>query len=222
MVNEIAQEHVGAPQIAALRTRKSDASVVPTSVGVETNSATDLELVERTRVGEIEAFSHLVRRHEQLVYNLAYRFMRDQTLAEDMAQESFIKAFRLLKGFRGDCSFATWLYRVTCSVCLTELDKRKRRREVELTNSYEDQLATAPVPSSDTPELIRRCVSKLPDRYATIVSMYYLQDISYDEIARTMDVPMGTLKTWMHRARLRLRTLVESELSAHPSGDAFA
>ena len=75
----------------------------------------DLELVEQTKKGNQEAFSELVRRHQQVTYNLAYRYMRDATQAEDMAQEAFLKAFRLLNGFRGDSSFSTWLYRVTCS-----------------------------------------------------------------------------------------------------------
>lgn len=172
----------------------------------------DLALVQRTRAGEVEAFSELVRRHERIVFNLAYRFMRDNALAEDMAQEVFLKAFRLLHGFRGDCSFSTWLYRVTSSVCLTELNRRKRRGEVELTPSHEDETSTQPEETSDMPELVRRCVTKLPERYATIVSLYYLQEVPYEDIAETMRIPMGTLKTWMHRARLQLRKIVEKEL----------
>lgn len=172
----------------------------------------DLALVQRTRAGEVEAFSELVRRHERIVFNLAYRFMRDSVLAEDMAQEAFLKAFRLLHGFRGDCSFSTWLYRVTSSVCLTELNRRKRRGEVELTPTHEDETSTQPEEASDMPELVRRCVTKLPERYATIVSLYYLQEVPYEDIAETMKIPMGTLKTWMHRARLQLRKIVEKEL----------
>jgi RNA polymerase sigma-70 factor (ECF subfamily) len=172
----------------------------------------DLALVQRTRAGEVEAFSELVRRHERVVFNLAYRFMRDNALAEDMAQEAFLKAYRLLHGFRGDCSFSTWLYRVTSSVCLTELNRRKRRGEVEFTPSHEDEASTEPEPTSDMPELVRRCVTQLPERYATIVSLYYLQEVPYEDIAETMRIPMGTLKTWMHRARLQLRKIVEKEM----------
>ncbi|GMU93973.1 MAG: RNA polymerase sigma24 factor [Candidatus Hydrogenedentota bacterium] len=172
----------------------------------------DLALVAQTRAGDIEAFSHLVKRHERVVYNLAFRFMRDNSLAQDMAQEAFLKAFRLLDGFRGDCSFSTWLYRVTCSVCLTELSRRKRRGEVELTPVHANEVATQPEEASDTPELIRRCVTRLPERYAMIVTLYYLQEVSYEEIAEIMNIPMGTLKTWMHRARRQLRKIVEKEM----------
>ena len=175
----------------------------------------DLSLVDRTKAGDIEAFSELARRHERVVYNLAYRFMRDAVLAEDMAQEAFLKAYRLLNGFRGDCSFSTWLYRVTSSVCLTELSRRKRRGEVALTPTHVGEAATEPEETTDTPEMIRRCVMKLPDRYATIVTMYYLNEISYEEIAETLNIPMGTLKTWMHRARHQLRKIVEKEITSN-------
>ncbi|GMW02289.1 MAG: RNA polymerase sigma24 factor [Candidatus Hydrogenedentota bacterium] len=187
--------------------------------GVAMVDDSDLALVERTKAGDAEAFSVLVSRHERVVYNLSYRFMRDSALAEDMAQEAFLKAYRLLNGFRGDCSFSTWLYRVTSSVCLTELNRRKRRGEVELTPAHVNSKETAVEPDyvTDTPEMVRRCVSKLPDRYATILNLYYLQEIAYEEIAETMNIPLGTLKTWMHRARLQLRKIVEKELKKHES-----
>lgn len=174
----------------------------------------DVELVRRSQSGSREAFSELVRRHQHLVYNVAYRFMRDATLAEDMAQESFVKAYRLLKGFRGDCSFTTWLYRVTSTTCLTEISKRKRRKEVELTPESGGVIcSTEHKPADrDLKEQIRRCVTRLSDRYATIVTLYYLKGISYDEIAQIMDVPLGTLKTWMFRARKQLRYIIEKEL----------
>lgn len=176
--------------------------------------STDLTLVRRSQSGDREAFSELVRRHQHLVYNVAYRFMRDTSLAEDMAQEAFLKAFRLLKGFRGDCSFTTWMYRVTSSVCLTELSRRKRRGEVELHPETGEQLCvTEPKPvERDLKEQIRRCVTRLSDRYATIITLYYLNGVSYDEIAQVMEIPLGTLKTWMFRARKQLRNIVEEEL----------
>lgn len=175
----------------------------------------DLELVARAKKGDTEAFSTLVEHHQQLVYNLAYRFMRENALAEDMAQEAFLKAYRLLKGFRGDCNFSTWMYRVTASVCLTELNRRKKRIEIEVQPFHlRTELPTSAF-SSDAFEIIRRCVGKLCDRYATVITLYYLKETPYEEIAEYMQVPMGTLKTWMHRARNQLRKIVERELGFH-------
>lgn len=173
---------------------------------------TEQELVARAKAGDMEAFSVLVERCQSVVYNLSYRFMRDASLAEDMAQEAFLKAFRLLNGFRGECSFSTWMYRVTCSVCLTELNKRKKRDEVELLPEHgQEPPREDAVDRADLPELIRRSVNKLPDHYATVITMYYLNESPYEEIASAMKVPMGTLKTWMHRARQQLREIVERE-----------
>ena len=168
--------------------------------------------MKRAKRGSAEAFSVLVQRHQHIVYNLAYRYMRDSNSAEDMAQEAFLKGFRLLKGFRGDCSFSTWMYRVTSSVCLTEIARRKKRGEVQLDGhnggAYEDGKAEA----RDSADVIRRCVTQLPERYATIITMYYLQEMPYEEIAAAMAIPIGTLKTWMFRARKELRLVVEKEL----------
>jgi len=194
---------------------KSLAGSATLAPGVGNGEVTDLELVHQSQQGDPEAFSELVRRHQHVIYNVAYRFMRDSNLADDMAQEAFLKAYRLLKGFRGDCSFSTWMYRVTCSVCLTELNRRKRRAEVELQPKHDSLHSVDPPEDIDMPEKIRRCVGKLPDRYAKIITLYYLKGISYEEIAQVMEIPMGTLKTWMFRARKQLRQVVEEELQPH-------
>lgn len=178
-----------------------------------TRTMTDRELVEKAQAGDTACFDELVRRHQTIVYNLAWRYMREAAAAEDMAQEAFLKAFRMLSGFRGDSTFSTWMYRVTSSVCLTELNRRKRRGEVALTPAVEGQLSVEDAPASDTPDAIRRCVRKLPDHYAQIITLYYLQEASYEEIAEIMDVPLGTLKTWMHRARKQLREIVERDIA---------
>jgi len=185
----------------------------PIAIGGHTGDPlSDLELVNLSKQGDTDAFSELVRRHQHIVYNVSYRFMRDQALSEDMAQDAFLKAFRLLKGFRGDCSFSTWMYRVTCSVCLTELNRRKRRGEVELMPAHGGAAPDAALESSDLPDHIRRCVGLLPDHYAQVITLYYLKGVNYDEIADVMAIPMGTLKTWMFRARKQLRSIVEKEV----------
>ena len=92
----------------------------------------DLSLVNRTKAGDIEAFSELARRHERVVYNLAYRFMRDAVLAEDMAQEAFLKAYGHLPEFKGDSKFYTWLVRIAVNESLMKLRKRKTGKTVSL------------------------------------------------------------------------------------------
>jgi len=148
-----------------------------------------------------------------MAYKVACRFMRDAVLAEDLTQEACLKAFRLIGGFRGDCCFSTWFYRVTTSVCLTELNRRKRRNEVPLQADHIAAVAWGDVEKREMAELVRRCVGKLSGRYEKIVRLYYLEQEPYERIAREMDVPIGTLKTWMYRARKELRLGMEEELS---------
>ena len=178
----------------------------------EHHELTDNELVKIAQKGNSDAFSELVRRHQHRVFNLSLRYMRDASRAEDMAQEAFLKGFRLLKGFRGDCSFSTWMYKVTGSVCLTEIAKRKKRGEVELNITHEGGYESTDAQDNEQADLVRRCVMHLPEKYATIVTLYYLNEMPYEEIAQIMDIPIGTLKTWMFRARKELRTIVEEQL----------
>ncbi|MCX5757742.1 MAG: RNA polymerase sigma factor [Candidatus Hydrogenedentes bacterium] len=173
----------------------------------------DCILVQRAKQGDADAFSQLAARHQRVVYNLSYRFMRDATQAEDMAQEAFLKAYRMLDGFRGDCSFSTWMYRVTASVCLTELGRGKRRAEIEAQPWHEAHAPVNRVDWLDMPDVMRRCIALLPERYANIVTLYYLKERSYEEIADGLSIPTGTLKTWMHRARNQLRVILEKEFS---------
>lgn len=175
--------------------------------------ASDRALVALAQKGDAEAFSELVCRHQRFVYNLAYRFMRDDVLTEDMTQEAFLKAFRLLEGFRCDCAFSTWLYRVTISVCLSELERLKKRNEVEFQEHHDSAAPVSGVPDFDEADLIRRCVAKLTPRYASVITLYYLDELSYEEIALALKISKGTLKTWMHRARNELRQIVERELA---------
>ena len=191
------------------------ASWVAAGEAASATGLSDLELVVLAKKGDTDAFSILVQRHQHLVYNLAYRFMRDPALAEDMAQDAFLKAFRLLNGFRGDCNFSTWMYRVTVSVCLTEINRRKKRQEVELQPVDGVQETESRFELSDIAELIRGCVKLLPARYASIITLYYLKEIPYEEIAQVMQIPMGTLKTWMYRARNQLREIVEKEFGVN-------
>jgi len=172
---------------------------------------TDAALVDATQAGDVEAFSELARRHEQAVYGLCYRFMRDATSAEDMAQEAFLKAFRLIHGFRGDSAFSTWLYRVTCSVCLSELERRKRRGDRDHAARLEPAPAPRPLPHDVSP-LLRGCIDRLPTHYADAVRLYYLDELPYEDIAARLGTPIGTLKTWMYRARTQLRQMLEDEL----------
>jgi RNA polymerase sigma-70 factor (ECF subfamily) len=172
----------------------------------------DCALVERAAAGENAAFAELVRRHESRVRGLLVRLTSDRTLADDLAQEVFLRAFRGLPGFERRARFSTWLYRIAYNVFLNF--RARTRVAVPLPAGFEDQ---TPAPSeradasgSDLRKDLRAAIETLPDRYRTVVTLFYLEDISYPEIAEVLDLPLGTVKTHLHRAKRMLRSQLQA------------
>ncbi|MCP4537556.1 MAG: sigma-70 family RNA polymerase sigma factor [Chloroflexi bacterium] len=165
----------------------------------------DAELVAKARQGDEAAFEQLVRKHQRYVFNVAYRVLGDYAEAEDMTQEAFVRAWRGLPGFRGQAQFTTWLYRIVHNLCLNRLPKLQR--ELLQTEPLEEVLASSAPSLPDHFEaqeqvtLLHTELARLPEKYRLVLTLRYLQHLSYNEIAATLDVPMGTVKTHIYRAR---------------------
>lgn len=168
----------------------------------------DEELVARAaqRGGE-KCFAELLRRHQGKVRGLLLRLASDRTLADDLAQEVFLRAYRGLNGFEGRARFSTWLYRIAYNVYLNH---RTRVRELAaLPEGFEfgamaPETALSPA-RSDLRRDLDVAIAALPERYKAVVMLYYLEDVSYPEIAEILDLPLGTVKTHLHRAKRILR-----------------
>ncbi|QEC51813.1 RNA polymerase sigma-70 factor (ECF subfamily) [Anseongella ginsenosidimutans] len=181
-----------------------------------TGSNTDIELIEKALSGERRAYEALVKRHQQYVFTLAMRFTRSREDAEEIAQDSFLKAFRNLSGFQGQSKFTTWLYTIVYTTAMTHL--RKKRHSFLSLDDEERPVNTAGFQSGDTASLIEKKIERqyiekaierlLPDD-ATILTLFYLGEQSLDEIARTMGMPAGTVKVKLHRSRQRFRSRLE-------------
>jgi RNA polymerase sigma-70 factor (ECF subfamily) len=165
----------------------------------------DAELVAQARQGSEAAFEQLVRRHQRYAFNVAYRVLGNRAEAEDVTQEAFVRAWRGLSSFRGEAQFTTWLYRIVHNRCLNRLPRL--RRELLQTAPLDEALAT---PAPSLPDLfevqeqvafLHVELDRLPEKYRLVLTLRYLQHLSYDEIATVLDVPMGTVKTHIHRAR---------------------
>ena len=166
----------------------------------------DRQLVERIRAGDRSAERELYEAHVDRVYRLAYRMVGEDALARDMTQDTFVRVFRKLDGFRGDAAFTTWLHQVTTSVVLNGIRKRKR------IESRERDLETAPqvgvTPTRAEPDLKRRlteAVNGLPEAYRAVFVMHDVEGYTHREIADALDVKTGTSKARLSRARARLR-----------------
>ncbi|MCI8869480.1 MAG: sigma-70 family RNA polymerase sigma factor [Lawsonibacter sp.] len=181
---------------------------------------TDRELTERAGRGDQQAFEQLVRDNEKRVYNLALRMTGSPEDALDLSQEAFLNAWRGLASFQGECSFSTWMYRLTSNVCLDFLRARKRRLEAAgalLSLDGEDapdpaapdrQRPEAVLERREQQELLRRALDALPDHHRQVLALRELSGLSYQEISAALALDLGTVKSRLTRARLALRTIL--------------
>ena len=175
---------------------------------------TDAELVASTLRGSQDAFRELVVRFERPVYSLVQRMVQNPATAEDLAQEVFLRVHRGLPYFRGDARLSTWICRIVMNVCA---DHRPRRAP-EL--SIDDEraggtvrAATASVDRSfgdlELRDRLTKALARLPERARLLISLHYFGGRGYEEIAAACDIPLGTVKTQLHRAKRDLRELLE-------------
>lgn len=171
--------------------------------------ATDADLVERASTHEDPAaFGELVRRHEPRIRALLMRLTRgDRVLSEDLAQEAFLRAYRGLPGFEGRARFSTWVHRIAYYAYLNH--RNRVPRHASLPDGFEN-MAEAPLGEmspvqSDLRRDMAHALDTLPDRYREVVEMHFLRHVPYRDIAQRLDLPLGTVKTQLYRAKLMLR-----------------
>jgi RNA polymerase sigma-70 factor (ECF subfamily) len=178
---------------------------------------TDLELVQDVRNGKRQAFTELMRRHQQRVYWVARRIVGDHAEADDVAQETFVKAYLALGEFRGDSSFFTWVYRIAVNLSLNAVRKRQVMnylRESELLSKF--------LPSPDDPSAgvelgemesaLRRAIAELPEKQKAVFVMRYYDELSYEEIARVLKTSVGGLKANYFHALKKVREYLRNEI----------
>ena len=168
----------------------------------------DDELVRRALAGDRGAFGALVERHQRRTYNLALRMLGREDDARDATQEAFLTAFRKLASFRGDAAFSTWLHRVTVNACY---DLLRRSARAPLTARAEDEPRPEPGPPvPDHAEAaagsvdVRRALLRLPPEHRAVLVLHDVQDLPYEEVAQALGIPVGTVKSRLHRARVAL------------------
>ncbi len=194
-----------------------------------TAEVTDRTLVERVQRGDKSAFDLLVRKYQFKVIKLVQRYVRSPAEAEDIAQEAFIKAYRALPNFRGDSAFYTWLYRIAINTAKNAIAARNRSPidfEIDVNNAEESASMQDRLKDPDTPEglaltdeirgIVNAAIESLPEELRTAIVLRELEGLSYEEIATTMECPVGTVRSRIFRAReaidKRLREVFEGGL----------
>ena len=169
--------------------------------------------LRRAQKGDAQAFEQLVTPHEQMLWRVCWHYTHHQEDAADCLQETMLKAWRAIKSYRSECSLSSWLYRIASTVCLDFLRKQKRLPQTESADELAEE-GFAPVDESPTPDeailkaesadSIRAAIDSLPGDMRTVIILYALQGLPYEEIADTMNTSVGTVKSRLNRARQKI------------------
>ncbi len=182
----------------------------------------DRDLIDRVKKKQTGAFEQLVRKYQDRVYNLSFRFLREREIAEEVAQDVFVSIYKHIDGFKGEAKFSTWLFRVVANHCHNKSKYLRRRRHklqdsIDVPIETEDgerkrELADDPLLSPEElstrrnmNEAIQDAISHLDEDHRVIVLLRDVEDLSYEEIGEILGLPEGTVKSRLHRARNELR-----------------
>ena len=192
---------------------------IPEAWGKTEEFDSDANLVARSLEGDLPSFERLVSRYQNKIMGYSARMLSDHDEAEDVAQEVFIKAYRSLESFRGESSFSTWLYRIATNLCIDRLRKKKRSPQQaysldEPIDKDEDKggrevpdYSAEPTRAVEREELrlrVREMVAEMPEKLRAVLVMCDMQGMAYEDIAKVLDVPIGTVKSRLFHARADL------------------
>jgi RNA polymerase sigma-70 factor (ECF subfamily) len=185
----------------------------------------DFKLVELAKEGDQNAFAELMKRYNRSLYHVILKMVRNVDDAEDLTIEAFAKAFKNLERFKQDYTFSTWLFRIATNNCIDFIRKKKNNETFSLNNLYNnteneefnlDIADEASDPQEDTirsqkAELMQKLVARLPIKYRKLVTMRYFEERAYQEIAEELEIPIGTVKAQLHRAKELLYDMVKNQ-----------
>lgn len=176
----------------------------------------DEELIQRFQNDDYSAYEIIVSRYKDQLLNFAYRFLGNVEEAEDIVQETLLRLYRNKHAYRQIAKFSTWIYTIAGNLAKTELRKRKRRKVVSISDigfddkeyEIEDQLATTDKDANTalTEKIIQKAIDELPPRFKQVIVLRDIQELSYEEIGSILHIPLGTVKSRVNRARLKLQS----------------
>ena len=163
---------------------------------------TDRDLILRARRGDAEAYGELVTRYQTNVFNVCYRIVHEHGEAEDLAQESFMRAYDRLDTFDIEREFGPWIRRVAANLCLNHFESQRHSAELDdERDAGENQRPETVAEVHERSEQIRRALASLPPQYRVVIELRHYQEMSYDEIAKVLSIPLSDVKSHLFRAR---------------------
>ena len=173
------------------------------------------ELVKKSQLGDKSAFEELVKRHQDLVFSLSFKLTGNRELANDLAQESFIRAWKAIEKFRGDSTFGTWIYRITVNTAWTLRKKAKKHYSLNIEDTQEPVVIDEKKDpelvaiNSDLSVVLRKALNQIPLEQRIIVELKNIEGRSHKEIADYLDISVTAAKVRLHRAHQKLRNILE-------------
>ncbi|MEZ5106141.1 MAG: RNA polymerase sigma factor [Draconibacterium sp.] len=175
----------------------------------------DIFYIEKVMSGEANYFSYLVEKYQNIVFSIAIKVLKNREDAEEMAQESFIKAYKSLHTFKGNAKFSTWLYRITYNNCISQVRKKKLNTvssdDVQISDEV-DEINLDGIPEENRAKYIKMALERLPEDEYTLVLLYYFEDQSIEEISKVTQLSASNAKVKLHRARKKLYTILNEIL----------
>lgn len=175
----------------------------------------DIWYVNKVLNGDTHSFSYLVEKYKDVVFSIAIKVLRNREDAEELAQESFIKAFKSLHTFKGTAQFSTWLYRIAYNNCISEIRKRKMKfvstDDVQLPDEPEEMNFDG-IPAENRARYVKAALEKLPEDEYTLILLYYFEDNSVEEIVAITKMSESNVKVKLFRARKKLQTFLNEML----------
>lgn len=191
----------------------------------------DLMLIERAQGGDRSAFDTLVRNYERRAYQYAFRLTRNEDMAADVVSDAFVRVYSALKSFRGQSAFGTWLYRIVTNCYLDRKKRNKDSRNVSLDSNFDAEVPGVERQVSDgadgpselaersaREESVQAALESMPDYQKAMLVMYHVEALSYEDIAEALDLPIGTVKSRLNRARVALRDLLADKMELFQLG----
>jgi len=173
----------------------------------------DQEIIDSVRKGNDSDYSIIINRYKNKAFSMLKRMLKNEFESEEVLQDCFLKAYNSLNAFKGEAKFSTWFYRIVYNTALTRLSSQKRKTETEMTSvedhfNLESEYRSDEIEKKDVIQLIHDTINKLPERYSAIITMFYLNEMSIEEISEVMQITVSNVKVMLHRSRNALRDLV--------------
>ncbi|MCL2095517.1 MAG: sigma-70 family RNA polymerase sigma factor [Oscillospiraceae bacterium] len=212
-----------AKKVSKIKKSKKGGDII---ISVETDDAV---IIEKVLSGDVNSFEIIVKKYEKMIYNLAFTKTRSRENALDISQECFLRAYKMLRSYRTDSAFSTWIYRICQNLIFDFYRKEKKIKTVSLSGYGEDEeketeiADTSGEPSeniirAERIEKIREIINALPDDLREIIILRDFRDISYADIAEMLDIEIGTVKSRLNRAREKLKNYI---IKNNPNGELF-